>query len=221
MFFGMQNQAKSTQNGTLGVPAGLPGPPGASQGTIRTRFQMPLKINGKNEGFWETPGTSQQAPAEPEGPKNRPNINFLLKKYSKRRCPSIFVHEAVFRAFASLLQQFWHEKTMKNRFKKKTMQKSTSILTPIFIDFRSILGPLWGTISRLFFDFFTLFFCLLGALGPILGSRRRFGINFYRFFDDFGCLLDPPGLLFGPPRALLGYILGALGHSCRMCEINL
>ena len=89
-------------------------------------------------------------------------------------------------------------------------------MTPIFIDFGTILGAVWGTIS----DFFSRFFRLLDALGPILGSRRHCGNDFYRFFVDFGGLFDLPGQLFGSPGALVGYILGVPGHSCRMCEKN-
>ena len=50
--------------GCLGDPRGLRG---ASWGTVRARLQSQLKINQKNEGFWQAPGTSREAPGDPEG----------------------------------------------------------------------------------------------------------------------------------------------------------
>ena len=55
---------KLCPGGTWGVPRGLPG---ASRGAVWARFEMQLTIDENFEGFWEAPGTSREAPGDPEG----------------------------------------------------------------------------------------------------------------------------------------------------------
>ena len=77
----MQNRFKIDQKhhpvGAWGDPRGLPG---ASRGTVRARFQTQPKINGKNEIFWEAPGTSREAPGDPEGPQKSIKNMFFDEK---------------------------------------------------------------------------------------------------------------------------------------------
>ena len=68
-----------------GCLEGPPGPPWGLPGTVRTRFQAQLKINGKNPGFWDAPGTSPEAPGDPEGPQESTKNRFFAKKGRSKR----------------------------------------------------------------------------------------------------------------------------------------
>ena len=58
---------------------GPPGPPWHLPGTVRARFQTQLKINEKNQGFWDAPGTSREAPGDPEGSQKSIKSRFFVK----------------------------------------------------------------------------------------------------------------------------------------------
>ena len=103
--------------GSLGDARGLPG---ASRGALRAGFQTQLKMHEKNDEFWKAPGTSWEAPRDPEGlPKSTKNRFFAAKGRSKHHVLSIFVQmtvlHVVFRDFALILR----EESMKKQWKKQ------------------------------------------------------------------------------------------------------
>ena len=63
--------SKSIQNGALHIPGWRPGSPWdlswASRGALRAGFQTHLKIQEKNDEFWEAPVMSWETPGDPEG----------------------------------------------------------------------------------------------------------------------------------------------------------
>ena len=119
----MQNRVKIDlklcPGGAWGVPRGLSG---ASRGTVRAHFETQLKINENFQGFWEAPGTSREPPGDPEGPqKSTPKRFFAKKGRSKREFSSLFARKAVVQPFCTFFFSFFHEKSMKNQWKKRYM----------------------------------------------------------------------------------------------------
>ena len=97
--------------GSLGDARGLPG---ASRGALRAGFQTQLKIHEKNEEFWEAPGTSWEAPGDPEGLQKLTKNRFVAPKgRSKRYFLSIAVQRTVFYVFLCDIASIFHEQSTK------------------------------------------------------------------------------------------------------------
>ena len=91
---------KLCPGGAWGVPRGLPG---ASRGAVRARFETQLAIDENFEGFWEAPGTSREAPGDPEGRQKSTKKRFFAKEgRSKRGFSSLFVRKAVVQALCTI-----------------------------------------------------------------------------------------------------------------------
>ena len=106
-----------------GIPGWCPGPPwgfpGASRGALRAGFQTQLKIHEKNEEFWEAPGTSWEAPGDPEGLQKSIKNRFVAPKgCSKRVFLPIFVQLTIFYVFCAIVHRFLAKQTTKNCWKK-------------------------------------------------------------------------------------------------------
>ena len=71
---------KSIQNDAREVPGGHPGPPWGLPRVGPGRFSEATENLWKIEGFWEAPGTSQEAPGHPEDPPNSPQNRFFGEK---------------------------------------------------------------------------------------------------------------------------------------------
>ena len=62
--------------------------PGDSLGPrwpFRAGVQRQPKVDEKNEGFWDAPGTSREAPGDPEGPKKSTENHFVAEKLLSNR----------------------------------------------------------------------------------------------------------------------------------------
>ena len=124
----MQNRAKIDPKwypgGAWGDPRGLPG---ASRGTVRARFRTKLKIVEEKSDSGRLPGRPGRPPGTQRNPKNRPKIDFLLKK----GVPNVYFCRFLrarpfFRHFARIFIDF--SRKIDEKSMKKTMRFFTASL---------------------------------------------------------------------------------------------
>ena len=123
----IENPNKMVPGRCLGHPLWLPG---ASRAPVQAGFQTQPKINEEMEGFWDAPGTSWEAPGDPEGTKNRPQIVFFLKKCIPNvNLLWIVERNAIFRAFCAICHRFF----MKNDTRAWTPNRSLILKCSILL----------------------------------------------------------------------------------------